>query len=99
MVFLLYAAAVLGALLLLYFFHARWYWHVLSVVLALAIGLAPPAWIPLPAAWGMSRDVVLGCVFLFLVVWGLCAPFFAWAREPGRGVADPARPSYPQRSV
>ncbi len=85
MVFLLYGLAVLAALLLLFFYRAHWYWHVLSVAIALAIGLAPPNWIPMPAAWGMTRDVVLGCVFLFLTIWGVGAPLFGWAKGHGAG--------------
>ncbi len=80
MVFLLYGAAMLAALLLLYFFHAHWYWHLLSVLAALAVGMAPPAWIPLPSAWGTARDLILGCTFFFLMVWGLGAPLFSWAK-------------------
>ena len=85
MVFLLYGIAVLAALALLFFFHANWYWHLGSVILALGIGMAPPGWIPLPAAWGIARDVVVGCIFLFLISWGLCAPLFGWAKghRPG----------------
>ena len=72
-VFLAYGSAILGALLVLYFFHARsWYWHTLSVTLALVIGLAP-----LPAEWrGPEYDVMVGSVFLFLLVWGVSAPVF-----------------------
>ena len=80
MVFLLYGVAVLAALLLLFFYRAPWYWHVLSVVMAMGIGLAPPSWVPLPAGWGMARDIMLGCSFLFLMTWGLCSPLFSWAK-------------------
>jgi hypothetical protein len=65
-----YLFAVLLALALLYTFHARWYWHVLSVLAALAIGLAPP-----PEGWH-PPDLLVGSVFLFLFVWGIAAPFF-----------------------
>ena len=76
MVLLAYAGAAALALALLYLLHARWFWHVLSVVAALAIGLLPPGMIPIPAAWGMARDMIVGSVFLFLIVWGLGAPLF-----------------------
>ena len=76
MVFLTYGSAAALALVLLYFFHAHWYWHVVSVAAALAIGLVPPAMVPIPAAWGATRDLTIGFVFLFLIVWGLGAPLF-----------------------
>jgi hypothetical protein len=76
MVLMIYGAVAIVALALLYFFHASWYWHVLSVVVALIIGLMPPDMIPVPAAWGTTRDIILGCVFTFLVIWGIAAPLF-----------------------
>jgi hypothetical protein len=47
---------------------------VLSVVLALAIGVLPADLIPLPTGWGMPRDLIVGWIFVFLMAWGLCAP-------------------------
>ena len=76
MVFLVYGSAAVLALALLFFFHANWYWHVLSVGVALAIGLMPPEMIPVPAAWGKTRDILVGAGFVFLVVWGIGAPLF-----------------------
>jgi hypothetical protein len=76
MVFLIYGSAAVLALALLFFFHANWYWHVLSVGVALAIGLMPPEIIPVPAAWGATRDILVGAAFVFLVVWGIGAPLF-----------------------
>jgi hypothetical protein len=76
MVLLIYGAMAVLALVLLYWFHANWYWHALSVVVALIIGMMPPDMIPVPAAWGMTRDIILGSVFTFLVIWGLAAPLF-----------------------
>ena len=76
MVFLVYGSAAVLALALLFFFHANWYWHVLSVGVALAIGVMPPEIIPVPAAWGATRDILVGAVFVFLVVWGIGAPLF-----------------------
>ncbi|HZT28532.1 MAG TPA: hypothetical protein VFA33_01520 [Bryobacteraceae bacterium] len=56
------------AVLLLYVFHARsWYWHMLSVMCALGLGLMPP-----PANWqGPTYDLSLGSLFVFLLVWGI----------------------------
>ncbi len=65
-----YALSAALALVFLYFFHARWYWHVLSVLVALAVGFSPP----LPGWDGPSRDLVYGFVVLFLLVWGLAEP-------------------------
>ena len=72
-VFAVYASAAIIALALLHFFRAaHWYWHALSVLVALAIGL-----IPLPAAWQKPHiDLAIGGVFLFFLVWGVCAPLF-----------------------
>jgi hypothetical protein len=69
---LAYLVAVALACGLLYWFGARsWYWHVLSVVAALAIGLAP-----VPEQFrGPSADVTIGFVFLLLLIWGAGAPF------------------------
>ncbi len=70
-VILTYLAAVAAALALVYFFHAHWIWHVLSICLAFAIGL-----VPLPEAYrGPGADLVVGAAFLFLLFWGLGAIF------------------------
>jgi len=76
MVFVIYAGAAVLALALLYFFRTHWIWHVLSVALALALGVVPADRLPLPMSWGTGRDVVTGSVFMFLMVWGLGAPLF-----------------------
>ena len=70
-VFAAYGASVIVALLLVYLFHNRWYWHVLSIAAALGVGLTPP----LPGLDGAFRDMVYGSVFLFLMVWGCAEPF------------------------
>ena len=72
-VILTFGSSVVLALLALYFLHARaWYWHVLSVALAVTLGLTP-----LPAGWqSPSADLLVGSVFLLLIVWGLAAPVF-----------------------
>jgi hypothetical protein len=69
----LYGVAVLAALLLLYLFEpVHWMWHVLSLIAALAIGLAP-----LPASWHSPlMDALVGCAFLMLFTWAVCAPLF-----------------------
>ena len=67
-VVLLYALIFVWALFLVWRFKAQaWYWHVLSLVLALVLGLIPP-----PAGMqGLVYDVLFGCAFLFLIVWGI----------------------------
>ncbi|MBZ5593914.1 MAG: hypothetical protein LAP39_16870 [Acidobacteriia bacterium] len=72
-VFAAYVCAVGLPLVLLRFFGARaWYWHALSIGLALALGLTPT-----PSEWSSpSTDLMIGSAFVFLLVWGLAAPFF-----------------------
>jgi hypothetical protein len=65
---LVYGAAVAFPIYLLYRYGSRrWYWHVLALALAVAVGLAPP----LPGWQGPNIDLVLGFVFLILAVWGI----------------------------
>ncbi len=71
LVYVVYGFSASLALLFVYLFHTRWYWHVLSVLTALAVGFSPP----LPGWEGPSRDLVYGFVVLFLLVWGLAEPF------------------------
>ncbi len=72
-VILVYGSSLVAALLLLYFFHAKsWYWHVLSVALALALGL-------MPMRGDLSNpqsDLLMGFFFVLLLIWGVAAPFF-----------------------
>ncbi len=70
LVALVYGSALVLALALLYFFHAKWYWHALSAAAAIVIGLIPPmeTWRP--------PDLLVGFVVLFLLVWGVGAPLF-----------------------
>ena len=69
-VYVVYSFSVLLALYCLYLFHARWYWHVCSVLAALAVGFSPPI-----QGWtGPSRDLVYGFVVTFLFVWGFAEP-------------------------
>jgi hypothetical protein len=70
-VFVAYGVSVALALLLVYLFHCRWYWHVLSVLAALGVGLTPPV----SGFEGPARDMVYGSAFLFLLVWGAAEPF------------------------
>jgi len=70
--YVVYGFSVVLALFCLYLFHARWYWHVLSVLAALAVGFSPP----FPGWQGASRDLIYGFVVLFLLVWGVAEPFF-----------------------
>ena len=52
--------------LLLHFHSQAWYWHVLAVFAALALGLVPmPAWLQ-----SSAYDLVLGFAFILLMVWG-----------------------------
>jgi len=69
-VVLAYVSAVVVALALLYAFDTRWYWHVLSVLAALTLGLTPP-----PEGW-QPPDLLVGSVFMFLLAWGGGAPLF-----------------------
>lgn len=70
-VYVVYGISVVLALWFVYLFHARWYWHVLSVLAALAVGFSPP----MPGWDGPSRDLIYGVVVMFLLVWGLAEPF------------------------
>jgi hypothetical protein len=65
---LVYVAALALPLFLLYQFRARtWYWHVLCVAAALALGF-----IPTPPAWKtLAVDMAFGFCFIVLIVWGL----------------------------
>jgi len=81
MVFVVFGVAVLLALGLLYWFHARaWYWHLLSVAAALGVGFMPP----LVANRTVYYDMAIGFVFLLLLVWGAAAPLFRSARAKHR---------------
>ena len=66
---LVFGCALVLAIAVLYLYHAKsWYWHLLSIALALTLGFLPP----LPEAWrGTVTDLITGCLFLFLFVWGL----------------------------
>ena len=72
---LAYGLAFALAIILLRFFHGKhchWYWHAAAIVLAFAVGLAPP-----PENWaGPQLDLAVGSVFVFLIMWGAAAPLF-----------------------
>ena len=80
-VFAVYGCSAGLALLLLYLFRRRaWYWHVMSVLLAMVIGL-----IPGPEAWqSPATDLTVGAIFVFLFLWGICAPAFGKRPEQPR---------------
>ena len=71
LVYVVYCFSIVVALLFVYRFHAPWYWHVLSVLTALAVGFSPPV----PGWEGFSRDLIYGFVVLFLLTWGVAEPF------------------------
>jgi len=68
-ILLIYGGAVILAAAALYVFGSlRWYWHALSVVAAMALGLAPAP----PDAWrGQTYDTTIGFFFVLLLVWGI----------------------------
>lgn len=68
LVLAVYLVALAIPLFLLYRFRAQaWYWHILCVVAAFALGL-----IPTPPEWKTQvLDMVFGFAFIFLLVWGL----------------------------
>jgi hypothetical protein len=70
-----YGVTVFLALGLLYFFGAiHWYWHVLSVAVALVLGVIP---MRVFGAWASPVfDLAYGNLIVFLLVWGIVAPFF-----------------------
>ena len=65
---LVYGAAILLALVILYYFEPKpWYLHLLSLVAAFALGLTPT-----PEGWhGKLYDVTAGFLFVFLFLWGI----------------------------
>lgn len=72
-VFLVYAAAFSLAVWIDYESpRPGWYWRVVAVAVALAIGLTPP---PAQLA-GPEFDLLVGAVFTLLFVWGISEAFF-----------------------
>ena len=74
LVALCYGSAMALSLYLLWHYGAKpWYWHVLSVLLALSIGS-----LPMRGIWSEpGMTLLVGWVFVFLMVWGLAAAGFA----------------------
>ncbi|MCC6859677.1 MAG: hypothetical protein IT158_13995 [Bryobacterales bacterium] len=71
-VLLAYGSSAGLALLLVYYFAVRWYWHLASAGLAFVIGL-----VPLPLEWRSPQlDLAVGWVFVFLFIWGVAEPLF-----------------------
>jgi hypothetical protein len=76
-----YGVTLILALGLLYLFGAlRWYWHTLSLAVALILGTIPmrvfDAWL------SPVFDLAYGNVIVFLLIWGICAPFFRYHHLP-----------------
>jgi len=65
---LVYLVALGLPIYFLFHFHSQaWYWHVLSALAALCLGLVPmPAW-----AQAAYFDLLMGFLFVFLIVWGV----------------------------
>jgi hypothetical protein len=73
--YLLYAyltAAAVAVLLVAVFRRCRWYWHILSVLLGLAIGLPPPP----PPGGNDLFYLTFGAACVFFVSWGTGGFFF-----------------------
>jgi hypothetical protein len=70
-------AAVLALAVLYWRGPCAWYLHVLSVAVGIAIGMAPtPTQFNKPVT-----SIIVGAPFVFLIVWGLAAPFFLRRRR------------------
>jgi hypothetical protein len=66
------AAAVLAGLLLYRFEPVRWFWHILGLGGALAVGLTEmPARLATPGG-----TLAVGALFVFLFFWGAFFPLF-----------------------
>jgi hypothetical protein len=81
LVALCYGSATLLSLYLLWRFGVKsWWWHALSVCLAVALGVAR-----LPAFFNNPEmTLAVGWVFILLLLWGIAAPLFVLAHHPGR---------------
>lgn len=67
------SAAILSLAILWHFGAQRWYWHTLSTIVALGLGLAP-----MPEPLGQPvYTLVIGWVFTALFLWGVIAPVVA----------------------
>jgi hypothetical protein len=81
LVALCYGSATLFSLYLLWHFGVKpWWSHALSVAIAFSLGFARlPAFFDTP-----NMTLAVGWVFIFLLLWGIAAPFFSLARNPNR---------------
>ncbi len=71
------AAGVLALAALFWSGTKAWYLHVLSVAVALAIGMTPT-----PTQYNKPvTSIIVGAPVVFLLVWGLAAPFFLRRRR------------------
>ena len=61
------AALAIALLLLKHFGSAHWFWHVLSILAALGLGLMPSP----DAIAGPATDMAFGFVFIVLMAWGI----------------------------
>jgi hypothetical protein len=78
---LCYGVAIALSLYLVWHFGVRhWYLHLLSLVLAIAIGVVPLS----PRFNDPGGTVLIGSVFLFLFFWGVSAPVVVAMRHPPR---------------
>ena len=77
-VLIAFGCACLLALILLFLKGPRrWYWHILSLLVGLGVGLMPvPAKLNTP-----QGSMIIGSVFTFLLVWGVAAPLFRGRRR------------------
>ncbi len=76
--FVVFGVAGLLALVFLYVWGPRrWYWHVLSGILAAVVGLTP---VP-PALNTWTGSLIIGFFFILLAVWAVAAPFFCCRRR------------------
>ncbi|MBL8233726.1 MAG: hypothetical protein JNL98_34835 [Bryobacterales bacterium] len=70
-VLLAYGLAFVLALTLLYALRSLpWYWHAISVLIALFVGLMPP----LEGWTGQRYDLLAGALFVFFLIWGVGSP-------------------------
>lgn len=74
-----YGCAAILPFVVCHFFGARaWYWHVLSICLAFALGFTP-----IPEKWhDPALDVAFGAAFIFLLIWGVAAPLYIPKHRP-----------------
>ena len=75
---LAYALAGGLALILLFLSGPKaWYWHLLSAVVALGIGL-----VPIPPKYNTSTvNIIIGFCFVFMFLWAVASPFVGRRRR------------------